>query len=96
MGEVNVEEMLRKITAKQFLAWEAYLSLVPTGDDRLDWLFAGLREMIHNVAVEGRYRRPIGDFILDFKPAEELKQRWEDQLWIAQMWVDSSDVEYHD
>lgn len=71
------------------MAWEAYLQIEPCGDDRLDWLFAGIREMIHNIAVERKHQKPVRDFLLKFEETEKKPQTWQDKLWIAQMWVDS-------
>jgi len=79
------------MTARQLMAWEAYFSLEPIGEDRLDWLFAGVREMIYTTATHGKHPKPVKDFLLKFGERKKT-QTVEDQLFIMQMWADSCNV----
>ena len=48
-GELNVEAMLRRLTAKQFRMWEIYSELEPFGELRADYRAASIVQMIYNV-----------------------------------------------
>lgn len=72
VGEINVDAMLRRITAKQLVGWEAYIALEPFQFDRelrADYRAASIREMVHNVAVT-KGQKPLKNFLIDFEPKE--------------------------
>lgn len=61
--------------------WEAYYAVEPSLDQRIDWLIASVREMVHNVAVTPKHRKPVKDFLLKFEEpgARPVKQTWQMQ-----------------
>jgi len=69
------------MTARQFREWEQYFQLEPFGDEREDVRNAGVREMVYNVAVKAKDRKPLIDFLLkigrplraDRKTPEQVK-----------------------
>lgn len=86
LGRVNVDAMLRELTAKQFMEWEAYARMEPFNELRDDFRAARICEVIWNVAVASKeHQRPIQDFLLKWKQVAEVnkKQTWEDKLAIA-------------
>ena len=74
---MNVDQMLRELTAKQFLEWEAFSMLEPLSEVREDYRAASIREMVFNMAVDGKNRRPLKDFLLEWEPEspEEAEER---------------------
>lgn len=83
---VHVHRMLRSMTAVEFSEWVVYYRLEPSLDQRMDWLVASVREMVFNMAVDVKNRKPVKDFLLKFNDAvDEVVQRggssqtWEQQ-----------------
>lgn len=79
----------RSLTAKQFMGWEAYASLEPFGQDHWDSLFASIVQMIHNMAVDVKHRKPLDEFRLQYKEVEDkpvqspIKQTWQEKKAIG-------------
>ena len=87
--------MLRRMPAKQFLAWQAYASVEPFGQDRADYRAASVVAAIYNVNRDTKKQRkpwPISDFKLQFgddeegevtkgetKPGPKRRQTWQEQ-----------------
>jgi hypothetical protein len=67
LGKVNVDAMLRRITAKQFREWLAYAELEPFDETRADYRTADIVRAIYNVH-RGRGQQPIAleDAVLRF------------------------------
>ena len=82
MGRLDVDQMLRELTARQLLEWRAYDTIEPLGDDREDLRAASIREMVFNMAVAGKDRRPLNDFLLEWEPEdpEEAEKRKQKEL----------------
>lgn len=82
MGRLDVDQMLRGLTAKQLIEWRAYDAIEPLGDDRDDYRAASIREMVFNMAVASKDRRPLKDFLLEWEPEdpEEIEQRKQKEL----------------
>jgi len=96
-GQVNVRHMLRSLSAKDFIEWEAYASLEPFGEIRADWRAASIREMVHNTQVEQKSRRPVKDFLLTFSESETAtKQGWQYQLAVAKIIAHSQAAKVRD
>lgn len=79
------------MTAKEFQEWEVYSTLEPFGDELAKWLFASVREMVHNMAVERKHHKPVKDFVLQFQTEEEVEikqQTWEQKKSIMNMWAE--------
>jgi hypothetical protein len=70
-GRLNVEKMLRELTAKQFIAWEHYAQLEPFGEVRADWRAASIATTIANVYRGKSAPFKMEDFLLRF-PDEQL------------------------
>ena len=75
----------------ELLWWEAYYQLEPSLDQRIDWLIASVREMIHNVAVDKKNRRPVKDFMLKFDVPDDRPQKpdWQRQRDMMLMIVEA-------
>jgi hypothetical protein len=71
---VDVDAMLRRLTAKQFREWEHYASLEPFSEERDDYRAASIREMVYNMAVQSKDRKPLRDFVLPF--GEPKPKQW--------------------
>ncbi len=57
-----------------------FSELEPFGEIRADYRAASIREMIHNMAVPKRHRKPLKHFLLQFgKEPAERKQTPEEQ-----------------
>ena len=96
-GELDVEAMLRRHTAKWLRDWMVYYEVEPFGDFRSDVRAAQVASMIFNMAVAAKDRKPLGDFILKWDGKEEKptktqtlqeggrKQSWQEQLAIMKM-----------
>ena len=78
LGRVNVEAMLRSLTAKQFLGWEHFAQLEPFEDSRWDWLVASIRQTIFNMSGRlSEKQKPISDFVLTWEPKKP--QTWQEK-----------------
>ena len=85
-GELNVEAMLRRLTAKQFRAWEIYSELEPFGELRADYRAASIVQMIYNVnRGEKQKALPLQEFLLKFETEPKQKQSWQEQLAIMKL-----------
>jgi hypothetical protein len=89
---VNVNAMLRSISAEQFAEWAAYDTLEPFGEWRDDWRSAEIVTMIANVNRDTKKRKEpykTTDFLVKFgeRSEEETKTRQtpKEQLSIAKM-----------
>ena len=84
--------MLRSMTAGEFQGWRDYYELEPSLDERIDWLIASVREMVHNVAVAGKHQKPLKDFLLDFgkKAPTVQKMDWRQQKAMMLMFLESN------
>jgi hypothetical protein len=51
LGHVNIDRMLRSITAKQYWDWEAYASLEPFDEEWMNIRFGTIVQAIRNVLV---------------------------------------------
>jgi hypothetical protein len=87
LKRVNVDGMLRCITAKQFFEWEAYDALEPFTEEREDYRNAAIIQMIHNTQVKKEHQKTLGEFVVFKKDADEIpkrrKQTWQEQKQIA-------------
>lgn len=70
-GEPNVKRLLRRLTAKEFLGWEAYWALRPQPSTHLDYLAALICQTIANVN-RGARQRPYK--VEDFLPRWGVKE----------------------
>lgn len=84
--------MLRSLTAKQFNEWFYYSFIEPFGEICEDYRTAAIRETFFNVMVAKEHRRPLKDFLLEWKVSEEATevkkaqpQSWQDKLAIAKI-----------
>jgi hypothetical protein len=86
LGKVNVAQMLRSLTAKQFMEWEIYAQLEPFSELRDDYRAASIAAMVFNMAVGVKDRKPISEFVLPFgEPPEKKQQTWQEQEQIARL-----------
>ena len=93
-GELDVEAMLRRHTAKWFRDWRIYHDLEPFGEFRADVRAAQIAMMIFNMAVAVKDRKPLDHFLLkwgeeekeDVKPTstKTLQERGRKQTWQEQ------------
>jgi hypothetical protein len=84
LGFAHPKYLLRVLNAKDLAEWEAYFMLEPHGDERLDWNFAQLCQLLANCNRNSKSKPTpykMRDFKLDFdnepKPtqtAEEMKR----------------------
>jgi hypothetical protein len=93
-GEWNVDKIARGMTAKQFLEWVMFARMEPFGDVRADLRAASIAQMVFNMAVAGKDRKPLGEFLLKFDadaaPApEKPKQPWQEKKAIAMVIVEA-------
>ena len=79
-GRINVDAMLRALTAKQFLELLAYKRLEPFREARADWRAAQVAAMIFNMAVAPKDRRPLKDFLLAFEEQVTKRQSPKEQF----------------
>ena len=88
LGVVNVErDILKGLTAQQFLRWELYSMFEPFGEERADYRAASIAAVIANVN-RSKKQKPykIEDFLLKFGEAEpKKKQTWQEQLAIMKL-----------
>jgi hypothetical protein len=81
LGEVNVDKMLRSITAKQLAWWEAYASLEPLdgGTTKIIQQLALVAQVLANVnRGEGQSAYKLDDFILKYEESGEEKPKQTD------------------
>ena len=87
LGRVNVDAMLRELTAKQFIEWECYARLEPFNELRADQRAASIVRMIFNMAVATKDRKwNLEDFQLKFMEKEASaggQQTWQQKKSIA-------------
>ena len=89
LGRLNVDVMLRELTAKQWIEWEAFMLLDPWALDpelRADYRAASIRQTVHNMQVTKReHLKQLKDFLLPFekpdkderpKRTQTLEQQW--------------------
>lgn len=83
--KLNVDKMLRKMTAKRFLEWEHYSRIEPFGEQRGDYQAASIATVIAN-STRGTKQEPfkIEDFLLKFEEPKK-RQTPDQQLAIARM-----------
>lgn len=92
-GELDVEAMLRRHSAKWFRDWRIYYDLEPFGDFRADARAAQIAMMIFNMAVAVKDRKSLDHFLLKWGEEEKegkpeakkergRKQTWQEQLEI--------------
>lgn len=83
LGRVDVDNMLRSLTAKQFMEWQAYAALEPFDEVRADYRMAALKKTLHDflgpiayaVGVRDiRTTSKLKDFLLTFGEGEEEKE----------------------
>ena len=81
--------MLRSLTAKQFIEWEHYARLEPFDELRADYRTASIREMLHNMAVVAKHRKPLDYFLLKYgdavedEPEQRQGQTWQEKKAVA-------------
>src|SRR5678816_3744720 len=80
LGIPRVRAMLRRMTAQDFHDWEIYAELEPFGELRADYRAAQVAQMIFNMAVESRHRKPMKDFVLPAGEREEEVQKPQDPV----------------
>jgi hypothetical protein len=92
-GEIDVDGMLRHLTAKQFFGWQAYYELEPSEDVKADYRAASIVQILYNVN-RGKNERPIKlhECLVKFKEAEaalaerpKRKQTQQEQVAILKM-----------
>lgn len=69
-GQVDIKKLARSMTAKQFVGWELYMRMEPFDQMRDDYRAASIVMMIHNMAVDPKYRKDIDHFLLKYKETE--------------------------
>ena len=71
MGQVNVDAMLRSLTAKQLQEWLAYAKLEPFDEKRADYRAAQIAQMVLLVNLAKGAKVPTMDeLLLKFEPVE--------------------------
>ncbi len=75
LGRVNVDAMLRSLTAKQFVEWEHYARLEPFNELREDYRIASIVQMLANVN-RGKNQRAytLQDMVIRFGEPEDSWQ----------------------
>lgn len=98
MGEANVEGLLRRITAKQFRAWEHFYELEPFGYERISAELAQIAQMIFNMAVSVDDRQPLSEFLLAWgsEPKPKNPQTFEEQIAIAKIMSEAAAAEHRE
>lgn len=79
--------MLRSITAKQFIEWEAYARLEPFNELRADARAALIASYIFNMAVNVKDRKELEHFMLNYSGEVKNKQTPEEQINLIKMFV---------
>jgi hypothetical protein len=86
LGVVNVDAMLRSLTAKQFREWEIYAKLEPFDETREDYRSASIRAMVHNMNVPSEHRKPLKDFVLPFgETPDKPAKSWQEMAAMARL-----------
>ena len=80
--------MLRTMTSRQFVEWQLFAEAEPFGEERMDYRFASLAQILMNTHRDPKaHPSPytIEEARLMFGDAERLgeKQTWQDMLLIA-------------
>jgi hypothetical protein len=73
--EVNVDRLLRRITARQFAEWRVALRQCMFGERRQDYRAAQMVAMLHNVNVKKEHQKSIEYFLLKFDGEPETRKR---------------------
>lgn len=98
-GRVDVDAMLRGITAKQFRDWEIYHELEPFGEIRADYRVAAVVQMLYNVNRGAKQKPlPLEDFLLRFDAEPKPKPR-QNQFGMMKLLAEAysqATVEKHD
>ena len=83
LGILDVDDMLRKLTAKQFAMWRMYASVMPFGDLRADYQAASVSKTIADVN-RPKERQPykVEDFLLQFEAPEQESHGRDTQISI--------------
>lgn len=83
LGRVNVDAMLRSLTAKQYAAWEHYAQLEPFDEERADYRAASIVQTLANINRPAKSKPyKLVDFLLQFEGSpkrEKPKQTWAEQ-----------------
>lgn len=99
-GELDVEAMLRRRTAKWFRDWEIYHELEPFGEIRADYRIATLVQMLYNVNRGPKQKAlPLEDFLLKFEAQEQKPRPKQDQFALMKLLAEAYSqptVEVHD
>lgn len=77
---MNVNKMLRSLTAKQFMEWMAYARLDPFNELRQDYRIASIVQILANVnRAKHQKAYTLQDVLLKFEESEPEQQRpaWE-------------------
>lgn len=86
---VNVDRMLRNLTAKQFADWERYAQLEPFSEARADYRAASIVQILANIhRGEKQKLYTLEDFVLKFGEAESAapkRQTWQEQKSVFQV-----------
>jgi hypothetical protein len=98
-GELDVDKMLRRHTAKWFRDWEHYYALEPFGEVMLTKQIALIAQMLYNIN-RGKDQKalPLEDFVLALLDAEDLKElekkmekrkkdAWQEQQNLIMLWA---------
>ena len=90
LGIANVErDILKDLTARQFMTWKLYAVLEPFDETRQDYRIASIVQMLFNTN-RGKDQKPLKleDALLKFGEQEvKKKQTWQDQLMVARLMV---------
>ena len=89
---MNVDGLLRGLTARQFLEWEAYAELEPFGEIRADYRAASIARTVAEVNRDPKKRSEpfeIEDFLLRFRDeaGRRREQTWQEMKTIAHLIV---------
>jgi hypothetical protein len=86
---LNVDAMLRSLTAKQFMEWEAFFSLEPwtlESELRADYRAASIRQTIYNSQVTKKSDlKELSHFLIPFEQEEKKQKSPEELLNIAKV-----------
>ncbi len=94
--------MLKEMSWKDFLEWQAFDKIEPIGGIRGDWQAASICSQLVNVAVMqrgGKFRSRPSDWMMEYgdeKPRVEVKEEkppqksWQELKLTARMWVADS------
>lgn len=77
--------MLRRMSAKDFRGWEIYAGLEPFGEVRADHRAAQVAQMVFNMAVAAKHRKPLKDFILPTIEYEEASKPRQDTFAVMKI-----------